>query len=273
MKICATFALESPRKAATLLRGPFDECIKRAAALGFDCIEPQLNLNVDRLPDWKAIKEQCDAAGIYIAAYASGSLYTKDGLSFIDPDTTVPQKLIARLQLYLDAAMITGGKLIIGCVRGNTSGADYAACEQRFAQGMRTLIHRAADSGVTVLLEAINRYENDYLATAAQTVAFIKKYDLKGLEVLLDTFHMNIEEKSLKDAFTDAAAYLGHVHAADNTRRVPGNGALSWANILGALKGIGYNGVLSFETIVDSDEDGEAAQGLGCIKRLMGSIP
>lgn len=270
MKVCATFAYEASRKAPSLLRGTFESCIKRASALGFDCIEPQLNLDPENLPDWKAVKEQCDKLGIYIAAYATGSLYTKNGLSFIDPDDTVVQKLIDRLQLYLDGAMVTGGKLIIGCVRGNIAGADYAACEERFAQGMKELLRRAADSGVTVLLEAINRYENDYLATAAQTAAFIKKYGLMGLEILLDTFHMNIEEKSLEAAFNDAAGYLGHIHAADNTRRVPGSGALPWVNIIGALKRIGYHGVLSFEAIVDSEDDSEAVRGLDFIKGITG---
>jgi sugar phosphate isomerase/epimerase len=182
------------------------------------------------------------------------------------------QELFNRLQLYINAAKITGGKLIIGCVRGNIAGQDYNACMDRLALGMKELLRRASDSGITVLLEAINRYENDYLATAAHIVSFIEKYDLKGLKILLDTFHMNIEERSLAEAFRTAAEYLGHIHSSDNSRRVPGSGALPWPEIIRTLKSIGYNDVLSFEVIVDEDEDREAREGLNYLRGIIGGI-
>jgi sugar phosphate isomerase/epimerase len=201
-----------------------------------------------------------------VAAYATGSLYVKNGLSFIDPDDARVRELLARLQLYIDGAKITGGKVIIGCVRGNVAAGNYAASEERLAAGMRELLRRASDAGVTVLLEAINRYENDYLATAGQTAAFIEKYNLRGLQILLDTFHMNMEENSFTSGFKAAAKYLGHVHTSDNTRRVPGSGMLPWPAIIGSLKESGYDGVLSFEVITDAlgaaGEDADAAEGL-----------
>lgn len=175
MRICATFAKEASHAAATLLRGSIEECIKRTADFGFDCVEPQLNLDRDTLPDWNQVKAQCDSRGIQVAAYATGSLYVKNGLSFIDPDNAKARLLLDCLQLYIDAASITGGKVIIGCVRGNIKGANAAACQDKLAHGLAELLRRARDAGVTVLLEAINRYENDYLATAAQTVEFIKQ--------------------------------------------------------------------------------------------------
>jgi sugar phosphate isomerase/epimerase len=270
MKVSSTFAFEAPRKAATLLRGSFEDCIRRTAAVGFDCIEPQLNLSEDTLPDWKAVKARCDDAGIFVAAYATGSLFVKNGLSFVDADDAAVGELLARLQLYIDGAQITGGKLIIGCVRGNVAGGNYAICEERLAAGMRELLRRASNAGVTVLLEAINRYENDYLATAGQTAAFIEKYNLQGLQILLDTFHMNIEEKDFASGFRAAAKYLGHVHTSDNTRRVPGRGMLPWPVIIGSLKETGYDGVLSFEVITDAlsaaEEDADAAAGLRYFK-------
>jgi sugar phosphate isomerase/epimerase len=273
VKICSTFAIDAPKKAPTLLRGNFENCIKRTANLGFSCIEPQLNLCSDNIPDWGVIKKQCDEAGINIAAYATGSLYTKNGLSFISPDDSKIKELIDCLQLYINAAKVTGGKLIIGCVRGNIAGSGYSECEKKFADGLKKLLSRASDAGVTILIEAINRYENDYLATAAQLVGFIEKYSLKGLEILLDTFHMNIEEKSFLGAFKDAAKYLGHIHTSDNTRRVPGSGSLPWQQIIQTLREIGYNGALSFEAIVDGDENSEALQGLNFLKGIIDKTP
>jgi sugar phosphate isomerase/epimerase len=272
MKICSTFAIDAPPKAATLFRGTFAQCIQRTASIGFDCIEPQLNLHYDNLPDWKTIKAQCGDAGICVAAWATGSLYVKNGLSFINPDAAKMRELIDRLQLYINAAEIIGGKLIIGCVRGNIRDSDYTRCEEQFARGMRELLHRASDAGVTVLLEAINRYENDYLATAGQTAAFIEKYGLQSIEILLDTFHMNIEEKSFASAFTEASKYLGHIHTSDNTRRVPGSGILPWTEIIRALKKNGYDGILSFEVIVDGEEDSEALRGLKYLRGIIDTI-
>jgi D-psicose/D-tagatose/L-ribulose 3-epimerase len=80
---------------------------------------------------------------------------------------------------------------------------------------------------------------------------------------------MNIEETSFAGAFKTAVPFLGHVHTADNTRRVPGSGTLPWPEIIRSLKEAGYDGVLSFETFVDADENAEALRGLQYLKGII----
>ena len=269
MKISSTISLGAPLRAATLLRGDIFDCIARSVDMGFDGVELQLNLDEGSAIDFGEVAEFCGKKGIAVSAYATGSLYVKNGLSLIDDDPAVVDKAISRLKLYVDAAEITGGKVIIGCVRGNIPDpGEYLKLEERFASSMGRVLDAAGQKGVGVVLEAINRYENNYLATASQTACFIEKYNLP-LEILLDTFHMNIEERDMAAAFSAAAGHLGHVHLADNTREVPGMGSLDFSKIIGCLRGIGYDGWLSFECFIDKDEDEEAKLGLRHVKKLM----
>ncbi len=272
MKVSTTIAPEAPLTAATMLRGPVEDGIKRSAEMGFDGVELQFNL-CSIQPDFNKIADLCAKLNMEVCAYATGSLYVKNGLSLIDDDKTIVQRAIEMLQKYIDAAAITGGKLIIGCVRGNLddrhSKDEY---EQRLAKSLETVIEAADKKNIKVVLEAINRYENNYLATAAQVVEFIEKYNLKGMQILMDSFHMNMEETDMLGAIKKAAPYLGHFHSSDNIRYVPGMGTLPFPIIVRELSKNGYDGYLSLECTVSSNENAEAKIGLNNLRKILSSI-
>jgi len=108
----------------------------------------------------------------------------------------------------------------------------------------------AADYGINISVEICNRFESHLLNTAAQGVAFVKEVDLPNVKILLDTFHMNIEEDSFEDAFRLSKGSLGHVHLGEGNRKLPGNGHLPWESIFNALKEIGYNDIMAMEPLV-----------------------
>jgi 5-keto-L-gluconate epimerase len=124
---------------------------------------------------------------------------------------------------------------------------------------MRDCARRAAGLGVTLLLEPINRYETNFVNTAAEGIALLEEIGEPSMKLLLDTFHMNIEERTLAGALRAAGDRLGYVHIADSNRRAPGQGHIDFPAVMSALDAIAYRGMLVAE-ILPLPDDVEAAR-------------
>jgi sugar phosphate isomerase/epimerase len=105
----------------------------------------------------------------------------------------------------------------------------------------------ALAEGVRLYLEPLNRYEDHMVNRLEQAVELIVAAGSDGVQVVADTYHMNIEEDDPAAALGAAAAHLGHVQVSDSNRFQPGAGHLDWPAVLGALDAIGYDGYLAVE--------------------------
>ena len=112
---------------------------------------------------------------------------------------------------------------------------------------LRSLSNYAKDQGVLLLLEPLNRYATPYCCTAEDALHICNAIDNPSFGILLDTFHMNIEEDSYSQAIELTRDFLFHMHFADNNRKMPGNGHLDFDSILKALHKINYQRYISFE--------------------------
>lgn len=119
-------------------------------------------------------------------------------------------------------------------------------------KSMRTLGELAADHGVCLCVEAVNRFQGHILNTARQGVRFVSEVGSPNVKLLLDTFHMNIEESSPAGAILATGDCLGHFHFVDNHRGLPGTGHIDFASIRDALVHVGYEGTLTMEALVRS---------------------
>ena len=120
----------------------------------------------------------------------------------------------------------------------------------RSVANVREIGKVAQDCGVAYCLEVLNRFEGYLLNTAAEGVKFVKEVDVPSVKVMLDTFHMNIEEDSIGGAIRETKGLLGHFHTGECNRRVPGRGRTPWHEIATALKDIRYNGTVCMEPFV-----------------------
>lgn len=116
---------------------------------------------------------------------------------------------------------------------------------------LRNLSKYAGDHGVLLLLEPLNRYATPYCCTAADALDICKAVDNPSFGILLDTFHMNIEEDSFSRALESTRDFLYHMHFADNNRKMPGEGHLDFGSILRVLHKINYQRYISFEPILE----------------------
>ncbi len=137
--------------------------------------------------------------------------------------------------------------------------------ERKWAiENMRKGGEYAGTVGVDLTIEAWNRYETYFLNRLDQCVELLKEIDLPNIGVMGDTFHMNIDEASIPDAFRNAGKYVNHIHLADSNRAAPGKGHLDFVPILQAIKDIEYTGYLSFELLpASADPFGTLRRGGG----------
>ncbi len=145
---------------------------------------------------------------------------------------------------------------------------------QRVLPILSELAGYANDRGIQTLLEPLNRYSTPYCTTAADAVKIAQKINQDNFGVLLDTFHMNIEEDSFENAIISTEGMLHHTHFADNNRKMPGLGHIDFKTIMKALNRIGYNSeYISFEPNLTSDwYRADTEFGLNFIKSLYNQI-
>jgi len=113
----------------------------------------------------------------------------------------------------------------------------------------------AADHGVTLAIEPLNRFETDLINTAEQVKRLIREIDLPSVRIHLDTFHMHIEEKNVYDAIVLAGDDLVYVDASESDRGTPGKGQVHWPEVARALKDIGYRGDCIIESFTPACEE------------------
>ena len=131
----------------------------------------------------------------------------------------------------------------------------------------------AADYGVELLLEPLNRYNTPFCTTAIDAIWIACQIDQDNFGVLLDTYHMNIEEDSFADAISLCGDLLRHTHFADNNRKMPGKGHIDFRSVVGSLCRIGYDDFISFEpSLKNTTYESEMCDGLEFIKKIEKSI-
>ena len=199
MKFCLAVGKTTSPTTPLLLEGDFVESMRRARAMGYDAVEihtPEPDqLDVERL------RRACDELGMFIATLGTGMIYGKYGLYLMDPDEERQARIVAMVKRYIDIAQAIGSKVTIGSIKGNVpKGADRAACLEIMGKCMREISAYAVEKGVYVLLEATNHFENNVLNTGRDVHDFIERYALKNVQALIDSFHVNIEERSVPAA-------------------------------------------------------------------------
>jgi sugar phosphate isomerase/epimerase len=196
--------------------------------------------------------------------------YSFGGLSLIDDESGKREAAMERVREHIDFAAELDARLIIGIMRGNIPrGKTARPYLERFGEALRSICAYAGQKRVSVVLEAINRYINNYLNTVSETIDFIGSLGCKNLSLHLDTHSMAIEEKNLQDAVLYCRNKpLGYVHYSDNNRLYPGGGALDFRELTRALMDIGYTGYITLECLPFPGAEESARRGLAYMKSI-----
>jgi sugar phosphate isomerase/epimerase len=236
--------------------------IDRVARLGYDAVEiegePE-KVNPAR------VRKLLDDAGLAASSVCPSFTVGRD-LSHPDPD--VRNHAMGYVRGVAELAHAVGAPVIIAAPTAYLRTQPVADPEDEWrwaVEGVRNAGEYAASLGVDLSLECWNRYGTYLLTRLEQGVRLWRETGLENGGVMADTYHMNIEERSLPEAIRETGDLLDHVHLSDSNRLAPGWGHIDFGEILRTLREIGYRGYLAFELILPP---GSPSGGAGRQKAL-----
>ena len=281
MKFSIVLSTHTARFEAVAFKGDFEANVARIAALGYDGVE--LAIRDPRLVDVAALDEVLGRYRLAVPAIGTGQAWGEEGLSFTDPDPAVRWAAVERVQMHVPLAAHWGAIVIIGLLRGTVRpGVEREQAMAWLVQALQECSATAAARGVRLALEPINRYETNLINTAAQGLELIEQVGAtnpsglspqgRSLGLLLDTFHMNIEEPDIEASMRTVGSRLFHFHVADSNRWHPGAGHLDFRSILSTLSEVGYSGFVSGEFLPKPDAETGAREAIRHLRQALSSV-
>ncbi|UCC69199.1 MAG: sugar phosphate isomerase/epimerase [Armatimonadota bacterium] len=270
MKLSIVVSAQPTKFGAATLKGDFEENLARIAELGYDGVEPAVR--DPSVVDQEGLLAAIRRYDLEAPAIGTGQAWGEEGLSFSDRDAGVRRTAIDRVKSHLPLAAEAGSMIIIGLIRGTVKpgvGRDQAI--DWMVEALGECCEAAAPLGVRLVVEPLNRYETALVNTAGEGLELIRRVGADNLGLLLDTFHMNIEEPSIEESMRLAGDRMFHFHVADSNRWYPGAGHLDFRGILGLLKELGYAGYVSGEFLPMPDALMAAGRAISHLQEVMPS--
>ncbi len=246
--------------------------VSKVKGLGFDILEVNSG-TVTRMPNHERdrLKKAAEEADIELT-FCIGLPHQYDVAS---EDVSIRRNGIEFLKKQAQMLQYMGARELGGIIYSSwpaslPENADRRPYLDRSVESMKEVIKTVEDCGVLFNVEVVNRFEQFIMNTAAEGVEYVERVGSSHCKLLLDTFHMNIEEDSFEDAVVLAGDNLGHLHIGETNRRAPGRGRIPWTEIASALRRIGYQGSVVMEPFLMPG--GEVGRDIGVFRDLKGDL-
>jgi len=237
----STFIWVSPFSNKTLGLG------KKVREMGFDiieiCIEDPATIDVSRINE--ALKEN-DLKATICGAFGPD----RDASS---NDRNIRANAVKYLEACIDAARGLGAPFVAGPMYSAVGKTRLLSPDERAKQWslavetLKPVADYAGQRGVQLAIEPLNRFETDFINTVEQGLDLVGRVGATNVGLLVDTFHMNIEEKDIPAAIRKAGSKVFHFHSCENDRGTPGTGHVEWKEVASALREINYQGPVVIE--------------------------
>jgi D-psicose/D-tagatose/L-ribulose 3-epimerase len=242
-----------------VLASPFSDrdrdAFERTARFGYDlievCMEDPALLTADTVAT--------HASDFGLKVGICGAFGPDRDVSHEDPDIRL--RGVSYLKTCVSFAHEVGSPHVAGPMFAPTGqtrlldSTERAAQRTRAAESLREVADFAGARGVSLAIEPLNRFETDLINTTEQGLEFCDQIGAENVGLLLDTFHLNIEEKSIADAVRAAGPRLIHVQVSENDRGAPGSGHIPWEEFFSALREIDYPGQIVVESFLPTVQE------------------
>jgi D-psicose/D-tagatose/L-ribulose 3-epimerase len=221
------------------------------AGMGFDLIEVGIESTSDL--DYRQAAEIAGANGLAVGVCAAMG----PDRDLIHPDEHIRTNGMDYVRHCIDAAQTLGARNVCGPLYSAVGRTWQATDDERkrdvdlLVRQLGQLAKYAGERGVWLGVEPLNRFETSFINLASQAIAVADRVDHPACGVMLDTFHMNIEEKSIGDAIRAAGKRMGQLHACENDRGAPGSGHVPWDEVAQACRDIGFTGPFVIESFTN----------------------
>jgi sugar phosphate isomerase/epimerase len=252
---------------AVAYKGDFEANIAKIAGWGYEGVE--LAVRNPDLVDAGKLYLMIEKNKLKVPAIGTGQAWGEERLSFTSADGAIRNAAVARIKRQIEFAQRFDALVIIGLIRGVTpAGQSKDQSIRLLKECLQDCIETASTRHVRMALEPLNRYETDLIHTVQEGLELINQIGSPNLGLLLDTFHMNIEEPNIGDSIHQSGEHIFHFHVADSNRWYPGGGHLDFGNILHALRSTGYQGWISGEFIPVPDADTAAQRSITLLEQI-----
>ncbi len=226
---------------------------KKASNFGYDAIElPTFTGIVDLEKTKDALASNCSSGGTLLRPIVIGAGLA--GTDISSESSSVVRNAIEYVKRCVKLCSDLGGSLVCGPLYTAVGKLNYITEEDRkntfvrMAQAFKEIGDFSKDNGVRVALEPLCRYDTNLVNTSAHGIELVDLINHENIGLLLDTFHMNIEEKSISQAIMNAGQRIFHFHACENDRGTPGTGHIPWESVAKSLQSVKYDGMMSLES-------------------------
>lgn len=195
--------------------------------------------------------------------FSSFAILIPAGLSVFDPEPAALDAYIAAALPIVASVALPGAKIVFGSGAARTvpEGMAASAARRVFGKSLVRVRDAAAEHGLRIVLEPLNRLETNLINSIEEAVTFLEKADIDGVDVVADLYHIQSEEEPF-DVVRQYAARIGHVHIADSQRTALRKEDGPWRSFLSVLHHGGYRDTVSLECNWGPDASGEMAQAL-----------
>lgn len=267
MQLSIVLSTQPAQFQAATFKGNLEENLKFISSLGYDGVE--LAIRDPKLIDLDELEHLTQAYHLSVPAIGTGQAWGEEGLSYTDPDPDIRHAAIERTKAHIPVASRFSAVIIIGLLRGIVKpGVNHTQAMDWLAEALVECSEAAETHGVRLALEPINRYETTLINNVEQGLSLVHRVGTANFGLLLDTFHMNIEEPVIEESIRKCGERIFHFHVADSNRWYPGTGHLDFKSIIETLFATGYEGYISGEFIPEPDTKTSARENLSYLKIL-----
>jgi D-psicose/D-tagatose/L-ribulose 3-epimerase len=264
----------------------FEELAPKVKKMGFDLFEFGIESTSDL--DYARAAKVAGDSGLAVSVCAAMG----PDRDLIHEDAGIRRSGMEYVAHCIAAAATLGAKNVVGPLYSAVGRTWQQTADQRqrdldlLVDQLKKLSAQASDKGVTLCVEPLNRFETSFLNLASQAIEVVDRVENPACGLLLDTFHMNIEEKSIGEAIRAAGKRLKHLHGCENDRGAPGSGHVPWQEVAAAVKDVGYDGPVVIESFTskvktiaraaaiwrsfEASQDALAQNGLKYLRGLLG---
>ena len=221
----------------------FHDALQTLRDCGYEGVE--LNLTEPTGLDLNQVARWTRELNLQVPSWLTGEAYS-DGLCLSSADPAIRRATVERLIRYLDVAEQFGSILVVGLLQGlRRDEPDALIAGARIREGLRRLADAAERKGIEIVIEPVNHLQVGFHNSVAEVKALIAAVNSPSVKPMIDTLHMNIEEKSLRRPILDCGSALRHVHLCDSNGGEFGSGHVDFSEALRALDDAGYSGFAS----------------------------
>jgi len=245
----------------TAFQGKLTDSLDFLADLGYDGVE-FMTLNPGQL-DREQIGMELDKRNLMVSLVCTGEIFGQLKQSYMDRDASIRKEAVRRSKDIVDFASLLGANINIGRIHG----LFYHDVEREVSMGwlvdaLRDLCDHAGPKNVKVALENVTIMQTNVMNTCKEAAEVVDRVRRDNCAIMMDVFHMNIEEKDLFRTIRDYAAYNVHVHLSDNNRRYPGNCGMDFGKIVRTFEEVGYNAAYTTEIFQMPDQETAARESI-----------